>query len=214
MKNVAVLQSFLNQYFGSSLVVDGVMGNKTQTALDEATPKLLKQVAKFAFVPNYTGFLAIRTKQEFDNTATDFLLYFQNGKIAEIMPCSTRAGDFWVFNPITYGGVTGTAVLAEGFYPNTWQATWQNRFGFKSVELLQIKPVRIWRDGNRNRNIDKSVSQTGMFGINIHTAGWNNIIDRWSAGCIVVPKSFWDEFAQTLKIGSLYSLVLLELQEK
>jgi hypothetical protein len=212
MQNVAVLQSFLNQHFGNKLAVDGILGKNTQIALDDATPKLLKRIARFAFVPNYTGFLAIRTKGEFDNATTDFLLYFQNGKIAEIMPCSTRAGDFWVFNPITYGGITGTAVLAEGFYPQTWQATTQTRFGFRSVELVQIKPVKIWRDGNKDRKLDKSVSQTGMFGINIHTAGWNNIVDRWSAGCIVVPKAFWDAFtAKHIKIGELYNLVLIEL---
>jgi hypothetical protein len=210
--NVYVLQSFLNQYFGGQLAVDGILGPKTQAVLDEATPKLLKQMARFAFVPNYTGFLAIRTKEEFDNATTDFLLYFQNGKIAEIIPCSTRAGDFWIFNPITYGGITGTAVLAEGFYPNTWQATMQTRFGFRSVELLQVKDVKIWRDGNRDRKLDKTVSQTGMFGINIHTAGWNNIVDRWSAGCIVVPKAFWDNFvSKYIKIGEFYSLVLIEI---
>lgn len=210
--NTLLLQQCLNQCFGSKLNPDGILGNQTLTALNNANARIKKKMEVYG-ERLYSGFVAIRTKKVFDNRATDYLLYLENESIKEVMTCSTRAGDFYVFNPITYGGITGTAVLAEGFYKNTWLASIQIRFGFRSVELLQMNSVKIWRDGNKNRVLDKTVTQTGTeFGINIHTAGWNNIIDRWSAGCLVVPKGYWDSFtSKYIKIGTFYSLMLMEI---
>jgi len=204
------LQQFLNVVFSANLIEDGIWGIKTLTACREAEKKLSAIVAQKTKTENYKGLLAFRCKEVFDNLATDFLLWIENGKIADIVTCSTRAGNFYVYNPISYGGITGTAVLKEGYYPKTWLGSWQTRFGFRSFELLQVKPVTVYRDGNRNTRIDRDTVQTGMFGINIHTAGWNNIIDRWSAGCLVVPKSQWDTFANKhLKAGELYDLLLI-----
>jgi len=212
MQNVQVFQEVANVY-GHNLETDGIFGRKSAEAKTLLEAKLAIDVFKpQTGLMNYTGFLAVRSKQIFDNLTTDFLLYLENSKIVEVLPCGTRAGNFWVYNPITYGGITGTAVLAEGYYPKTWLASIQTRFRFRSVEFLQVKPVKIWRDGNRNKAIDKSTSQTGMFGINIHTAGWDNIVDRWSAGCLVVPKTYWDAFtAKHVKIGEHYSLILVEI---
>lgn len=204
-------QNFLNTCFGEKLATDGIFGKHTQAAFSRAKSLVLQEVQKYS--QDFKGFVAFRTLQTFNNQTTDYLLYVSQNKVDfdALMPCSTRAGDFWVFNPVTYGGVTGVAVLAEGFYPRAWQASCQARFGFKSVEFLQIKPVTVWRDRNRNRQIDKTNPQTGLFGINIHTAGWGNVVDRWSAGCIVVPKAYWDTFtAKYIQIGELYDLLLLE----
>ncbi len=204
-------QGFLNACFGERLATDGIFGKQTQASFGRAKSLILQEVQKHS--KEFRGFVAFRTLQAFNNQTTDYLLYVSNNEVDfnALMPCSTRAGDFWVFNPITHGGITGVAVLAEGFYPKTWQASYQTRFGFKSVELLQIKPVKVWRDGNRNRQIDKTNPQVGLFGINIHTAGWGSVIDRWSAGCVVVPKVNWDAFTtEYIQIGELYDLLLLE----
>ncbi len=208
------LQIFLNLLFGAKLATDGVFGQKTFAAKSEAEKRLQELFLSKTGSKHYTGLLAIRCKDEFDNLATDFLAWIEKGSIANVVTCSTRAGNFYVYNPISYGGITGTAVLKEGYYPKTWLGSWQTRFGFRSFELLQSKPVIIYRDGNKNTKLDRDITQTGMFGINIHTAGWNNLIDRWSAGCLVVPKSEWDIFANLyLKAGQLYDLLLLHKNE-
>lgn len=211
---IKTLQRFLNVVFSANLVEDGIWDIKTRSASREAEKKLNVIITKKTDTENYKGLLAFRCKEVFDNLATDFLLWIENGKIKNIVSCSTRAGNFYVYNPITYGGITGTAVLKEGYYPKTWLGSWQTRFGFKSFELLQVKPVTVYRDGNRNTKIDRNTQKTGMFGINIHTAGWNNIIDRWSAGCLVVPKAEWDAFAsQHLKAGEYYDLLLINVTD-
>ncbi|GAB4126262.1 MAG: hypothetical protein Fur0027_07250 [Raineya sp.] len=206
---IRTLQKLLNE-FGYQLAIDGLKGKATLQAQKDFERRLASVFTNHTGKPNYTGLFAVRcVENEFDNIASDYLAWVQNGELQGVVACSTRAGKFWVQNPITYGGITGTAILAEGFYKDTWLGSWQTRFGFRSFELLQQKPVKIYRDGNRNKTLDRHTTQTGLFGINIHTAGWNNLIDRWSAGCIVVPKAEWDRFvALYLQAGLWYSLLL------
>ena len=203
-------QKFLNYFLKAGLVEDGVIGVKSKEALKTATERLktILENRGYKWLPEQ--FIFLRCSDKFNNQTSDFTVFIQFGVIQFALESSTRAGDFYVFNPISYGGITGTAVLAEGQYIDTWQGSWQTRFGFRSFEFLQVKPVKIWRDGNKNRQIDKNVSQTGMFGINIHTAGWTNIVDRWSAGCIVHPKSQWDLVTPNF-YQRAYSATLIEL---
>jgi len=208
------LQTFLNLLFGAKLATDGVFGQNTFAAKSEAEKRLQGLFLSKTGSKYYTGLFAVRCKDDFDNQSTDFLAWIEKGAIAGVVSCSTKAGNFYVYNPISYGGITGTAVLAEGYYKQTWLGSWQTRFGFRSFELLQSKPVKIFRDGNKNKKIDRSLTQTGLFGINIHTAGWNNIIDRWSAGCLVVPKQEWDLFARLyLEADKWYDLLIVSSKE-
>lgn len=204
-------QFFLNWFLGETLQIDGILGNKTKEAVKRANNKLSSLIKSKGFAVLQNQFVFLRTQNQFDNKFSDWFIIYDSG-IKYAFPCSTRAGDFWVFNPISYGGITGTAVLAEGQYENAWQCTWQTRFGFRSLEFIQIKPVKIWRDGNKNRQIDKITTQTGLFGINLHTAGLSTLVDRWSAGCIVVPSQFWKQI-ETLdfKVNGLYSGSLIEI---
>lgn len=210
--NTLQVQKFINLAGYNVLSEDGVFGSKTKLAKLQIEKSISADLKKNHEISCYTGFFAYRTKEIFDNLATDFLLFFKNGIITECAPCSTRAGDFYVFSPITYGGITGTAVLAEGYYPKTYLGSFQTRLGWRSFECLQRKSINIYRDGNRNRVIDKTTLVVGGtdIGINIHSAGWGNIIGRWSAGCIVVPREHWDIFAsENLQEGIYYDLVLV-----
>ena len=210
--NTLELQKFINLAGYNVLVEDGVFGQKTVAAKLQTEKSISADLRSKYGISYYTGFYAYRTKEIFDNLATDFLLFLKNGIIAGCVPCSTRAGDFYVFNPITYGGITGTAVLAEGYYPKTYLGSFQTRLGWRSFECLQVKSIKIYRDGNRNRLIDKTTLVVGGtdIGINIHSASWGNLIDRWSAGCVVVPREHWDTFAsENLQEGIYYDLVLV-----
>ena len=60
----------------------------------------------------------------------------------------------------------------------------------KYKALCQIKPVKVYRDNNRNNVYDLAPSsiETGMFGINIHRSNEYAIsknINKYSAGCQV-----------------------------
>lgn len=100
-------------------------------------------------------------------------------------PCTTNPGVYWLknwFNP------KGCAVLKPGQYIDSW-AIGKHRGLYEA--LVQCKPVTIYFDTNKDAKSDESGEQsTGLFGINIHRASDNwasKVVDKWSAGCQVLP---------------------------
>ena len=132
-------------------------------------------------------------------------------------PITTDPGLYWLLNP---GRSVGTAILKEGQYRGCWQIGLHKG---KTPALVQIKPVTVYRDANKNNRHDTSgvPTETGLFGINLHRAGTNSVaVDKWSAGCQVwarnsdfedflaicnkqVSKRNWPTFTYTLLIGEL-----------
>ena len=56
----------------------------------------------------------------------------------------------------------------------------------KYEALCQVKPVKVWRDINKDMVYDEVKADTGIFGINIHHAGENSTyVENWSEGCQV-----------------------------
>ena len=175
------VQQYLNR-FGCNLVVDGIIGDKTKA-----------EIKKYVFNQN-KGITWVRCDKKLTNTFDDFAVLWVNGEVAEVFPCSTTAGKHYIQNPITYGGVTGTAIAAAQYVKGSHQ--FKTSSNWKSLWLgmpyfQQIKPIQIFRDGNKDGNLDEKVIQKGLFGINFHQAGLGNLIDNWSAGCQVVPKAYW-----------------------
>ena len=175
------VQQYLNR-FGCNLVVDGIIGDKTKA-----------EIKKYVF-NQIKGITWVRCDKKLTNTFDDFAVLWVNGEVAEVFPCSTTAGKHYIQNPITYGGVTGTAIAAAQYVrgshqfktSSNWKSLWLGMPYFQ-----QIKPIQIFRDGNKDAVLDEKVIQTGLFGINFHQAGLGNLIDNWSAGCQVVPKAYW-----------------------
>ena len=98
--------------------------------------------------------------------------------------------------------VKGTAILV----PNQYCGSWKLGLHKGQYEaLVQIKPVKVYRDNNKDHKYDFSPKATdnGIFGINIHRASPNHtstIVGDWSAGCQVFsdPKEF-NEFITLCK---------------
>ena len=111
-------------------------------------------------------------------------------------PVTTDPGTFYRENPIN---VKGTAILKPGQYRGMWKIG--KHKGYKALQ--QNKPVTVYRDADRDKNIDTKGQdeQEGMFGINCHrsnSARASTQVDRWSAGCQVFQDP--DHFAFLLKL--------------
>ena len=79
----------------------------------------------------------------------------------------------------------GTAILVPGQYRGAYKIG-VHRGKYKA--LCQYKPVKVYRDNNKNKVYDWDVNtlDEGCFGINIHKAGTDSKrVDTWSAGCQV-----------------------------
>ena len=103
-------------------------------------------------------------------------------------PITTDPGTYWLLNPTN---PKGTAILIPGQYRSTWKIA---KHQGKYEALCQRKPVKVWRDDNRDRVLDfySSPEDEGYFGINIHRSNpytESSQVDNWSAGCQVFKKA-------------------------
>ena len=94
---------------------------------------------------------------------------------------TTDPGLYWMKSTMNS---RGCAALVSGQYRGAWE------LGLHSGKeaLRQIKPVKTYRDNNKNDVLDldpRSITE-GLYGINLHRAGRNSSsVDKWSAGCQV-----------------------------
>lgn len=100
---------------------------------------------------------------------------------------TTDPGKYWEENLLNKDGV---AILVPNQYRGTYQIGLHQG---KYQALRQFKPVKVYRDKNKDSNYDfiQESIQEGIFGINIHRAtsnigGVSTQIDKWSAGCQVI----------------------------
>jgi hypothetical protein len=205
MKNV---QEYLNRQ-GYNLKVDGIIGKDTINAANKWVQNYFS-FNKWIWTPK--ALVYVRTDNKLTNSYDDFLLFIRNEKVELIVPCSTTAGKFYVQNPLTSGGITGTAIAVPGQY--LWTHKFVTSSNWKSLWLgmpyfQQIKAIDIYRDGNKDTNLDTKVKTNGIFGINLHRGGFGSFIDRWSAGCQVVPDSYWQKIIPYYTNGEIIHFNLI-----
>ena len=163
-----------------------------------------------------------------DNTGTnefdDFMVAIYRDKrlreICKIYPITTDPGEYWLENPIN---PKGTAILVPGQYSGTWKLGLHQG---KYEALVQRRPVKVWRDNNKDSVIDYPYAHAkvseGYFGINIHRSNpydKSYIVDKWSAGCQVFQAvDDYKEFMGLCKssadlYGNSFSYTLLTEEE-
>jgi len=105
-------------------------------------------------------------------------------------PATTDPGTKGVMK---FGNKAGVARLVEGQYIDSHI---MRLHAGKYEALGQNKPVKVYRDPNKDMIYDESKIQEGVFGINIHKAGADStFVENWSEGCQVFKKSaHFEEF--------------------
>jgi hypothetical protein len=201
------LQEFLNTK-GENLKVDGVVGRFTLDALDRY---ITAECIKRKWYTHGNGLVWIRTDNTFSNKFDDFVAVYKGHRIVYAAPASTTAGDFYVYNPLTVGGITGTAVAVEQQVQNSHKfvsgANWANLW-LGAPYFQQVLPIEIYRDGNKNNQVDKVTKQKGLYGINFHRGGVGNLVNKWSAGCQTVPDAYWFEIVKRFNPGDVIAFTL------
>jgi hypothetical protein len=99
-------------------------------------------------------------------------------------PATTDPGTKGVMK---FGNKAGVARLVEGQYIDSHII---RLHAGKYEALGQNKPVKVFRDADRNMVYSEDKTQEGLFGINIHKAGADStFVENWSEGCQVFKKS-------------------------
>lgn len=115
---------------------------------------------------------------------------------------------------LEFSNPTGVARLVEGQYRGSHMiGLHQGRY----EALRQQKPVKVYRDRDRDLEHDETQIQEGIFGINIHRAGADSsLVENWSEGCQVFKRSAdFDSFMQICRAareihGNSFTYTLIE----
>ena len=144
----------------------------------------------------------------------------------DCLTISYKVGDVWKYHswPATtdpgtkgvkeYHNTAGVARLVEGQYRGSHTLGLHQG---KYEALKQQKPVKVYRDANKDMTYDESKIQEGVFGINIHKAGVDSTyVENWSEGCQVFKKAADFEEFMTIcrkakeKHGNSFTYTLIE----
>ena len=165
--------------------------------------------------------VAIRNNIKSNNTFNDSLFVFWLDKDMRLTRyhryiITTEPGLPWLLKPMNK---RGAAILKPGQYIDTYALGFHGRGSFRHEALIQIKPVQVYRDNNRDETHDFVGSDTGLFGLNIHRASaWFDItetINKFSAGCQVFQgKSEFEEFITICKKSGLERFTYTLINEK
>ena len=130
---------------------------------------------------------------------------YSSGEFNDLMGCAYKADGQWIVaywvattDPGTYYrenpmNVNGTAILVPGQYRSAWKIG-KHRGSYDA--LVQIAPVKVYRDNNLDSILDHVGEEAGLYGINLHASSSqpydegrdrdaSEEVSRWSAGCQV-----------------------------
>ena len=140
--------------------------------------------------PFQLNIVGIRSKTTIPNKFDDLIYVFwkntNNLWDGKYFTSTTDPGTYYLKNPLSK---LGTAILKQGQYLDSY-AIGKHKGQYDA--LVQVKPVTVMRDYDRNAVLDflNGKDETGNFGINIHKAGADSSdVNNWSAGCQVFQKS-------------------------
>ena len=173
--------------------------------------------------PYNVNIVGVRRDNAGTNTFDDFMavMYLDEDlePVCKVYPITADPGAYWLKNPMN---PKGTAILVPGQYRGAYTiGAHRNQY----TALVQNKPVKVWRDNNKDEVIDYSnikLLSNGCFGINIHRSNPYDesfLVDKWSAGCQVFKAvDDFDEFMDICQkaqdiCGPSFSYTLLTEQE-
>ena len=107
--------------------------------------------------------------------------------IDESCQCTTDPGAYWLQKP---------DYKPCAIYYHDQQARGAYQIGLHKGKpaLRQVKPVKFWRDGNKDQHMDyEGVVYTDLIYVNIHRASTrpqgSHYVNKWSGGCQVLKYS-------------------------
>lgn len=200
-------QQACNYLLTAQIGVDGIIGNESMRSINLLLAKLRRKFVAEGWEWKEQNFIAIRMDDNYTNQFTDWGIITKNESLIAF-PMSTKPGWGYVKNKQYIAGKKGVACLAPGQYVNMWErgkSSWTGK-----PYLQQITPVVVYRDPDMDDEVDKDLSEKGLFGINFHS--WKNflstLVGKLSAGCQVVKSDILDMIWPYIPEGKItYTLI-------
>ena len=188
-----------------------------ETAVKSKGYVWFEDTANKGYDVNIVGIRNTATGQKVTNAFDDYLTisYKENGQWkCHVWPATTDPGKKGVME---YHNKDGVARLVEGQYRGSHIIRLHQG---KYEALGQDKPVKVYRDANKDMAYDENKITEGVYGINIHKAGADSTyVENWSEGCQVFKKSA--DFEAFMKIcrkskdihGNRFTYTLIETKD-
>ena len=188
-----------------------------ETAVKSKGHVWFEDTANKGYDVNIVGIRNTATGQKVTNAFDDYLTisYKENGQWkCHVWPATTDPGKKGVME---YHNKDGVARLVEGQYRGSHIIRLHQG---KYEALGQDKPVKVYRDDNKDMTYDENKITEGVYGINIHKAGADSTyVENWSEGCQVFKKSA--DFEAFMKIcrkskdihGNRFTYTLIETKD-
>lgn len=186
--------------------------------LDQLKKALQERGYQILQRPYELNIVGIRSNSTVPNRFDDAIAVFYNDAFGkahlQVWAATTDPSTYCLYNPMN---LKGTAILKEGQYIGAY-AIGMHRGKYPA--LVQVKPVTVYRDTDKNNilNFNAPKQEKGLFGINIHRAqeaGTSKFIDKYSAGCQVFANaSDFNKFmalcqAHQQRYGNVFTYTLL-----
>ena len=144
--------------------------------------------------------------KKFDDTLVVFHKFLGEDHMI-YYPVTTDPSEHYLHNPLPAVANKGTAILVPGQYRSAYEIGMHRAGqlgGHKA--LIQKAPVEVYRDNNRDGQLDFTTPETGLFKINIHkgprNGNWDSHSANYSAGCTVFADSrHFEEFMLKCRFG-------------
>jgi hypothetical protein len=188
-----------------------------ETAVKSKGYVWFEDTANKGYDVNIVGIRNAATGQKVTNAFDDYLTisYKENGQWkCHVWPATTDPGKKGVME---YHNKDGVARLVEGQYRGSHIIRLHQG---KYEALGQDKPVKVYRDANKDMIYDENKITEGVYGINIHKAGADSTyVENYSEGCQVFKRAA--DFEEFMKIcrkskdihGNRFTYTLIETKD-
>ncbi|CAB4130062.1 hypothetical protein UFOVP117_236 [uncultured Caudovirales phage] len=188
-----------------------------ETAVKSKGYVWFEDAANKGYDVNIVGIRNTANGEKVTNAFDDYLTisYKENGQWkCHVWPATTDPGKKGVME---YHNKDGVARLVEGQYRGSHIIRLHQG---KYEALGQDKPVKVYRDDNKDMIYDENKITEGVYGINIHKAGADSTyVENWSEGCQVFKKAA--DFEEFMKIcrkskdihGNRFTYTLIETKD-
>ncbi len=95
---------------------------------------------------------------------------------------TTEPGAHYTYKPMNPGGAARIQIDKQF---KSWAIGMHGSGWARHESLVQVRPITVCRDFNKDGFRTGDKLDTGLFGVNQHSAFDSGLIGRWSAGCLV-----------------------------
>ena len=190
--------------------LETVLGGASAADLTRVTKEKFQQLG-FRY-PVEKGIIWIRTDEIIDDKFADLCCVVINSEIVYIAPASTIPGAYWWKN---LASDDGTGAMRENqqiqdSHKLTDTPLYRADGSQKSLSTMPYfrdeKKYDVYRDPNRDLIFDKTTIKNGRYGMFFHRGGAGAAVNQWSAGCQVVPDTYWRKVLSYFNLGDVVDL--------